>query len=60
MAPSPGRTLKQCVASSSAASTASMADLLRLPRFRTFWLANLISNLGTSAFVLAINWLTVK
>jgi predicted MFS family arabinose efflux permease len=37
-----------------------MADLLRLPGFRAFWLANLISNLGTSAFVLAINWLTVK
>jgi len=43
--------------SSSAASTLA---LLRLPAFRTFWLANLISNLGTSAFVLAMNWLTVK
>jgi len=40
--------------------TAAMADLLRLPGFRAFWLANLISNLGTSAFVLAITWLTVK
>lgn len=37
-----------------------MGDLLRLPGFRAFWLANLISNLGTSAFVLAITWLTVK
>ena len=37
-----------------------MAGLLRQPGFRAFWLANLISNLGTSAFVLAINWLTVK
>jgi len=39
---------------------ASMAALLRQPAFRAFWLANLVSNLGTSAFVLAINWLTVK
>ena len=37
-----------------------MAGLLSRTGFRTFWLANLISNLGTSAFVLAINWLTVK
>ena len=37
-----------------------MADLLSRPGFRVFWLANLGSNLGTSAFVLAINWLTVK
>ena len=37
-----------------------MAGLLRHPGFRAFWLANLVSNLGTSAFVLAINWLTVK
>ena len=37
-----------------------MADLLSRPGFRAFWLANLISNFGTSAFVLAINWLTVK
>lgn len=28
--------------------------------FRRFWLANLISNLGTSAFVMAMTWLTVK
>ena len=28
--------------------------------FRSFWLANLLSNLGTSAFVMAITWLTVK
>ena len=39
---------------------ATMAGLLRRPGFRAFWLANLVSNLGTSAFVLAINWLTVK
>lgn len=39
---------------------ATMADLLRQSGFRSFWLANLISNLGTSAYVLAINWLTVK
>ena len=37
-----------------------MADLLTNRGFRAFWIANLISNLGTSAFVLAINWLTVK
>jgi MFS family permease len=38
-------------------------DLQRLwnnRRFRSFWLANLISNLGTSAFVMAMTWLTVK
>jgi MFS family permease len=38
----------------------AMADLLTNRGFRAFWIANLISNLGTSAFVLAINWLTVK
>lgn len=37
-----------------------MHELLRLPGFRRFWLANLLSNLGNSAFVLAITWLTVK
>ena len=37
-----------------------MADLLRNRGFRWFWLANLLSNLGTSAFVLAITWLTVR
>ena len=37
-----------------------MGDLLSRSGFRAFWLANLISNLGTSAYVLAINWLTVK
>ena len=41
-------------------AAATMAGLLSRPGFRAFWLANLISNLGTSAFVLAINWLTVK
>lgn len=41
-------------------STAGIAALFRLPGFLVFWLANLLSNLGTSAFVLAINWLTVK
>ena len=39
---------------------AAMADLLENSGFRAFWLANLLSNLGTSAFVLAINWLTVR
>ena len=39
---------------------ATMAELLGRPGFRAFWLANLTSNLGTSAYVLAINWLTVK
>ncbi|MFM7652964.1 MAG: hypothetical protein ACKO5M_08600 [Vulcanococcus sp.] len=28
--------------------------------YPTFWLANLISNLGTSAFVMAMPWLTVR
>jgi predicted MFS family arabinose efflux permease len=46
-------------ASPRSAGTA-MADLLGRPGFRAFWLANLTSNLGTSAFLLAINWLTVK
>ena len=27
--------------------------------YRTFWLANVLSNLGTSAYVMALNWLTV-
>lgn len=44
-------------------SQAQPTDLQRLWRnrpFRSFWLANLISNLGTSAFVMAMTWLTVK
>ena len=41
-------------------ASAAMQTLLRRPGFRAFWLANLISSLGTSAYVLAINWLTVK
>lgn len=44
-------------------SQAQPLDLQRLWRnrpFRSFWLANLISNLGTSAFVMAMTWLTVK
>ena len=28
--------------------------------FRRFWLANFVSNLGTSAYVMALSWLTVK
>lgn len=35
-------------------------ELLGNGPFRSFWLANLLSNLGTSAFVMAITWLTVK
>jgi len=35
-------------------------DLLSVKAFRKFWLANIFSNLGTSAFVMAISWLTVK
>ena len=46
--------------SSAPGSHPTMASLLSRPGFRAFWLANLISNLGTSAYVLAINWLTVK
>jgi MFS family permease len=42
------------------ATASAIQDLLSQTGFRAFWLANLISNLGTSAFVLAINWLTVK
>ncbi|MEY2749962.1 MAG: hypothetical protein RLZZ168_1978, partial [Cyanobacteriota bacterium] len=44
-------------------SPAQPVDLQRLWRnrpFRQFWLANMISNLGTSAFVMAMTWLTVK
>jgi MFS family permease len=28
--------------------------------FRVFWLANTVSGLGTSAYVMAMSWLTVK
>jgi MFS family permease len=38
----------------------SARSLWRLRSFRRFWLANIISNLGTSAFVMALSWLTVK
>jgi len=34
--------------------------LWQLRVFRRFWVANLVSNLGTSAFVMALSWLTVK
>ena len=39
---------------------AQVADLFSIKSFRSFWLANIFSNLGTSAFVMAISWLTVK
>lgn len=42
------------------ATATVIQELLSQKGFRAFWLANLISNLGTSAYVLAINWLTVK
>jgi hypothetical protein len=35
-------------------------SLWQLRVFRRFWVANLVSNLGTSAFVMALSWLTVK
>lgn len=38
----------------------SAHSLWRLRSFRRFWLANMVSNLGTSAFVMALSWLTVK
>ncbi len=34
--------------------------LFSIKSFRNFWVANIVSNLGTSAFVMAISWLTVK
>ena len=34
--------------------------LFSIKAFRNFWVANIVSNLGTSAFVMAISWLTVK
>ena len=37
-----------------------VSDLFSVKAFRYFWLANIFSNLGTSAFVMAISWLTVK
>jgi MFS family permease len=40
--------------------SASARSLWRLRNFRRFWIANLVSNLGTSAFVMALSWLTVK
>ena len=38
----------------------SARSLWKLRVFRRFWVANLVSNLGTSAFVMALSWLTVK
>jgi MFS family permease len=38
----------------------SARSLWQLRDFRRFWVANLVSNLGTSAFVMAMSWLTVK
>ena len=38
----------------------SARSLWRLQGFRRFWVANVLSNLGTSAFVMALSWLTVK
>ena len=38
----------------------SARSLWQLRVFRRFWVANLVSNLGTSAFVMALSWLTVK
>ena len=35
-------------------------DLFVIKSFRRFWVANVFSNLGTSAFVMALSWLTVK
>jgi MFS family permease len=40
--------------------SASAHSLWRLRNFRNFWIANLVSNLGTSAFVMALSWLTVS
>ena len=37
----------------------SARSLWQLRDFRRFWVANLVSNLGTSAFVMAMSWLTV-
>jgi MFS family permease len=37
-----------------------MLGLLREGSVLAFWLANLFSNLGTGAFILALNWLAVK
>ncbi|MBM5809077.1 MAG: MFS transporter [Cyanobacteria bacterium M_surface_9_m1_291] len=38
----------------------SARSLWQLRVFRRFLVANLVSNLGTSAFVMALSWLTVK
>jgi MFS family permease len=35
-------------------------DLLRDGPFRAFWLVNLISGLGTGAFLVALNWMAVR
>jgi MFS family permease len=37
-----------------------MLSLLRDRSVLSFWLANLFSNLGTGAFILALNWLVAK
>ncbi len=39
---------------------ASAGSLSRLRDFRSFWIANIVSNLGTSAFLMALSWLTVR
>ena len=38
----------------------SARSLWQLRDFRRFWVASLVSNLGTSAFVMAMSWLAVK
>lgn len=38
----------------------ALPRLWSLSTFRTLWLASTLSNLGTSAYVMAMSWLTVR
>jgi len=40
--------------------TSPLRDLWTVNTFRAFWLAGTFSNLGTSAFLMALSWLTVR
>ncbi|MEI8251125.1 MAG: MFS transporter [Synechococcus sp. ELA057] len=37
-----------------------MRQVLAIAPFRNFWLANLFSNLGTNAYLMALSWFTVR
>ena len=41
-------------------SATALQDLWNLKMLRAFWLASMFSNLGTSTFLMAMSWLTVR